>query len=160
MAKLERHLAEDLVMGTVSGMQDAQMPFGEAPDLLGLAPGAALSLATHDALVTGLPAAALRRAVERVGLLRDQPVFESVMAMSLRTYQRLRDQPEKRLDLDASGRLWRFADILARTADLLGGQAAPQPGLEQRRPIDLLATPAGAALVEDLLGRMDYGVYA
>ena len=32
--------------------------------------------------------------------------------------------------------------------------------LEQRRPVDLLATPAGIKLVEDLLVRMDYGVYA
>jgi putative toxin-antitoxin system antitoxin component (TIGR02293 family) len=89
------------------------------------------------------------------------------MAMSLRTYQRLKDQPGKRLDPAASGRLWRFNGILARASDLLGGQAAaeawlaaPQIGLEQRRPIDLLATPAGTALVETLLDRMDYGVYA
>jgi putative toxin-antitoxin system antitoxin component (TIGR02293 family) len=31
--------------------------------------------------------------------------------------------------------------------------------LDQRRPIDLLATPAGVQLVEDLLGRIQYGVY-
>ncbi|HEV3423731.1 MAG TPA: antitoxin Xre/MbcA/ParS toxin-binding domain-containing protein [Paraburkholderia sp.] len=33
-------------------------------------------------------------------------------------------------------------------------------GLEQRCPIDLLSTPAGVELVEDLLERMEYGVYA
>lgn len=146
-------------------MQEAQAPFVT----LAAGPGArsAAVLDAHDALMAGLPAAALQHAVEHVGLLRDQQVFEAIMAMSLRTYQRLKDQPGKRLDVAASGRLWRFAAILARTADLLGGQrvaedwlAAPQIGLEQRRPIDLLATPAGTALVEDLLDRMDYGVYA
>jgi len=141
----------------MSGFQEAQAG-GAAP---------ARALEAHDALMAGLPAAALQRAVEQVALLRDQQVFEAVMAMSLRTYQRLRDQPGKRLDPAASGRLWRFNGILARAAELLGGQAAaeawlaaPQIGLEQRRPIDLLATPAGTALVETLLDRMDYGVYA
>jgi putative toxin-antitoxin system antitoxin component (TIGR02293 family) len=151
----------------MQGFQEVQATFEPATDLLGPAAAPAQGLDAHDELVAGLPGAALVHAVERVGLLRDQRVFESIMAMSLRTFQRLRDQPEKRLDLSASGRLWRFVEILARTTDLLGGQpeaeawlAAPQMGLDQRRPIDLLATPAGAALVEELLDRMDYGVYA
>lgn len=151
----------------MASFQEAQAPFETGTDLLGSLAPAAGAIEAHDAMMAGLPAAALRRAVEHVGLLRDQRIFEAVMAMSLRTYQRLRDQPEKRLDLASSGRLWRFATILARAADLLGGQAeaeawlaAPQIGLDQRRPIDLLATPAGTALVEELLDRMDYGVYA
>ncbi|TIY10108.1 MAG: DUF2384 domain-containing protein, partial [Mesorhizobium sp.] len=36
----------------------------------------------------------------------------------------------------------------------------PAIGLDQRRPIDLLATPAGVELVEDYLERLEYGVYA
>jgi len=32
-------------------------------------------------------------------------------------------------------------------------------GLNQRRPIDLLATPAGVEMVETFLERLDYGVY-
>lgn len=147
--------------------EEAQAPFVAAGDLIGSAGIAPANLAAHDALVAGLPASDLLDAVERVGLLRDQKIFESVMAMSLRTFQRLRDAPERRLDLSASGRLWRFSEVMARAADVLGGQAAaeawmaaPQTGLEQRRPIDLLATPAGTALVQDLLDRMDYGVYA
>lgn len=144
----------------MSGFQEVQAPFA-------VSASPARTLEAHDALMAGLPAALLQQAVEQVALLRDQQVFEAVMAMSLRTYQRLKDQPGKRLDPAASGRLWRFNGILARAADLLGGQAAaeawlaaPQIGLEQRRPIDLLATPAGTALVETLLDRVDYGVYA
>ena len=30
---------------------------------------------------------------------------------------------------------------------------------KRRRPIDLLGTPAGVEMVEDLLGRIEYGVY-
>lgn len=36
----------------------------------------------------------------------------------------------------------------------------PAIGLDQRRPIDLLATPAGIELVEQYLTRLAYGVYA
>jgi uncharacterized protein (DUF2384 family) len=32
--------------------------------------------------------------------------------------------------------------------------------LNQRRPIDLLATTAGVELVEEFLERLEYGVYA
>ncbi|MGY4335017.1 putative toxin-antitoxin system antitoxin component (TIGR02293 family) [Bradyrhizobium sp. LB7.2] len=36
----------------------------------------------------------------------------------------------------------------------------PDIGLDQRRPIDLLATPAGIELVKQYLTRLAYGVYA
>ena len=146
------------------GFAEAQSLFIHAPARQ--APQGSGTLGAHDAVVAGLPAAALQQAVESIGLLRDQAVFEAIMAISLRTYHRLKDQPGKRLDAATGGRLWRFLDILARTAELVGGQAeaerwlaTPQMGLEQRRPIDLLATPAGTALVETLLDRMDYDVY-
>jgi putative toxin-antitoxin system antitoxin component (TIGR02293 family) len=59
-----------------------------------------------------------------------------------------------------------FAEILTRAATLFGSQAAaerwleqPAIGLDQRRPIDLIGTPAGLELVDDYLGRIEYGVY-
>ena len=35
----------------------------------------------------------------------------------------------------------------------------PAIGLDNRRPIDLLASSAGAEAVEDCLTRLEYGVY-
>jgi uncharacterized protein (DUF2384 family) len=32
-------------------------------------------------------------------------------------------------------------------------------GLDNRKPIDLLATPAGTEMIETFLTRLDYGVY-
>ena len=32
-------------------------------------------------------------------------------------------------------------------------------GLDQRRPLDPLATPAGVKIVQDFLGRLEYGGY-
>jgi len=62
---------------------------------------------------------------------------------------------------------WDAAEtILAKATAVFGSQCAamewmqrPATGLDQARPIDLLATPAGAALVESFLGRLEHGVY-
>ena len=87
--------------------------------------------------------------------------------MSLRTLQRRKDAPGKTLTQEQSGRAWKFAEILAKAMNTFGSQEEaerwmhrPAMGLDQRRPIDLLATPAGVELVESFLGRLDYGVYA
>ncbi|WP_425249083.1 hypothetical protein [Bradyrhizobium brasilense] len=59
------------------------------------------------------------------------------------------DAPDKRLSQEQSGRTWKFAEILARATDVFGSQEDAEQslersaiGLEQRRPIDLLTTPA------------------
>lgn len=87
--------------------------------------------------------------------------------MSLRTFQRRKDAPDKPLSQEQSGRTWKFAEILAKATDVFGSQEEaeqwlerPAIGLDQRRPIDLLATPAGVELVEQYLTRLAYGVYA
>jgi putative toxin-antitoxin system antitoxin component (TIGR02293 family) len=60
----------------------------------------------------------------------------------------------------------KFSEIVTRATTLLGSQTAaeqwleqPAIGLDQRRPIDLMTTPSGLELVEDYLGRIEYGVY-
>jgi putative toxin-antitoxin system antitoxin component (TIGR02293 family) len=70
---------------------------------------------------------------------------------------------------DASGktrRTLKFAEILAAATDVFGSREeakrwleTPAIGLDQRRPIDLLATPEGVEIVEQYLGRIAHGVY-
>jgi putative toxin-antitoxin system antitoxin component (TIGR02293 family) len=58
-----------------------------------------------------------------------------------------------------------LATISAKATAVLGPAEAelwlkrPAIGLDQRRPIDLSATPAGVKIVEDFLERLEYGVY-
>jgi putative toxin-antitoxin system antitoxin component (TIGR02293 family) len=124
-------------------------------------------LDVHEALHHGLPGAALVHLIENVGLLTHRGLLESAVGMSLRTVQRFKVAPKRPLSKEHSGRAWKFAEILAKAAEVLGSQQEaerwlerPALGLEQRRPIDLLATPAGVKLVEELLERLEYGVYA
>lgn len=124
-------------------------------------------LAAHDVLVGGLPGEALEHLSRRIAILSKQELFEQGLGISLRTYQRRREAGDKPLSPEQSGRLWKFAEILLQAAELLGSReeaeawlARPAVGLNQRRPIDLLASPVGVALVEEHLGRLRYGIYA
>lgn len=120
----------------------------------------------HEILAQGLPRAALIHLFENMVLLERRDFFERALGMSLRTYQRAKETPRKPLSREQSGRTWKFAEILTKAIEVFGSQEEAEAWLERpamalgrRRPIDLLATPAGVKLVEDHLGRLEYGVY-
>lgn len=125
------------------------------------------ALDAHELLLHGLPASALNHLVGRLVFIQKSDSLEKAVGMSVRTYQRRKDAPSRPLSQEQSGRTWKFAEILSKATDVFGSQAEaeqwlerPAIGLDQRRPIDLLATPAGVELVEDYLERLEYGVYA
>jgi putative toxin-antitoxin system antitoxin component (TIGR02293 family) len=120
----------------------------------------------HEAISRGLPRGALTHLIGHVAVLRDPAALEQAVGVSQRTVQRFKIAPGKPLSPEQSGRAWKFAEILAKATEVLGSQEdaedwlrRPAMALDQRRPIDLLASPAGVQLVEDLLGRIQYGVY-
>lgn len=125
------------------------------------------ALDAHELLMQGLPASAVDHLVGSLVFIGKTESLEKAVGMSLRTWQRRKEAPSRPLSQEQSGRAWKFAEILARATDVLGTQAEaeqwlerPAIGLDQRRPIDLLGTPAGVELVEDYLQRLAYGVYA
>jgi len=72
-----------------------------------------------------------------------------------------------RLSPIVSDRLYRVAKIYARASEVFEDAAAarewlraPQLGLDERAPLELLVTEAGARAVEDLLLRIEHGVLA
>lgn len=127
------------------------------------------SLDAHDLLASGLPASVLAHLVRQVALLSGtHDELERAIGISVRTYQRRKkSDADSRLSPEQSGRAWKFAEILGRATDIFGSQAEaeawmqrPAIGLNQRRPIDLLGTPAGVEALEDHLTRLEYGVYS
>src|ERR1700724_3491125 len=123
-------------------------------------------LDVHEALNQGLPRRALTHLVGKVSVLHDPVILDQAIGVSLRTSQRFKVAPGKPLSREQSGRVWKFAEILAKATEVFGSQKEAEQwlerramGLDQRRPIDLLATPAGIQLLEDFLGRIKYGVY-
>jgi putative toxin-antitoxin system antitoxin component (TIGR02293 family) len=125
-------------------------------------------LEAHDLLQEGLPVHALKHLVNYVAILRvaHHGSLEKAVGISLRTYQRRKDALDKPLSPEQSGRTWKFAEILGRAIELFGSQVEaeewlerPALALDQRKPLDLLSTPAGVKSVEDHLTRLEYGVY-
>jgi putative toxin-antitoxin system antitoxin component (TIGR02293 family) len=113
-----------------------------------------------------LPGKSLIHLLASLSILQGKASVEKALGMSLRTFQRRKDAPAKPLNHEQSGRTWKFAEILAKATGVFGSQEEaerwlerPATGLDQRRPIDLLATPAGVELVEEFLTRLEYGVY-
>jgi putative toxin-antitoxin system antitoxin component (TIGR02293 family) len=144
--------------------------FGKVTELLGgyqvLRRRPQNPLEAHEMLLQGLPAKALIYLVQNFASLHWDSAFERAVGMSQRTYQRHTSTVTK-LSPEQTARTWKLAEILAKATTILGSKEdaeqwleQPTTGLDQRRPIDLLATPAGIELVEDFLVRLEYGVYA
>ena len=123
-------------------------------------------LGAHSLLEAGIP----NRAIDHLaGCLKvmGQDSIEQAIGMSLRTLQRKEKNPLGLLSHEQAGRAWQFAELLTKATAVFGTQdeaeqwlERPAIGLNQKRPIDLLTTPAGVKIVEDYLERLAYGVYA
>lgn len=80
---------------------------------------------------------------------------------------RLRKAPKSPLGTVASDRLYRMAVLYSLAEEVLEDEEmarewlrTPQVGLNNRIPLDLMNTEAGAREVEDLLGRIEHGVHS
>jgi len=122
-------------------------------------------LAAHELILRRLPMVSLVHLIDHLRSIGKEEALETV-GMSVRTYQRRRDAPQKLLTSDLTGRIWEFAEILGKAKEVFGSQEdaeqwleRPATGLNQQRPIDLMKTIAGAQVVKQFLERVDYGVY-
>jgi putative toxin-antitoxin system antitoxin component (TIGR02293 family) len=116
-----------------------------------------------ELLRAGLPYSALESVRETLGLSREE--VSELLAVPLRTL--VRRKREHKLRADESDRLFRLARIAAHAVDVLGSKEAaadwlrqPNPALEGVTPITLLDNDAGALRVDELLGRIEYGLYS
>jgi len=78
-----------------------------------------------------------------------------------------RRKAQGRLGPEESDRVLRFARLMGKAVEVMEGEEAarrwlisPQVGLGGAVPLDYARTEVGAREVEDLLGRIEYGVYS
>lgn len=78
-----------------------------------------------------------------------------------------RRKAQGRLGPEESDRVLRFARLMGKAVEVMEGEDAarrwlnsPQVGLGGAVPLDYAETEVGAREVEDLLGRIEYGVYS
>ena len=119
-------------------------------------------LDVHNVVTVGISGRAIIHMLKNTQL-RQQDVAPA-LGMSVRTAQRL--EAGKALTDEQSGRAWKFAEVLEQACEVFGTREqaerwmnAPAPALNRRTPIELMSTVAGTELVEQLLGRLRYGVY-
>ena len=122
-------------------------------------------LDVHEAILNGIPGGALTFMVKHIKTMKPADLVQAV-GVSIRAVQRRSGAPQKPLSQDQGGRAWKFAEVLTTATDVFGSQSeaekwltTPAVALDQRRPVDLLSSPAGVEMVEQLLGRLEYGVY-
>lgn len=116
-----------------------------------------------DLITDGLPRKSAQAVQAHLHLTEQE--FAHSLGVSPKTLQRQAKASVKRLNPAQGDRLYRLARIVAFAEEVLEdpGRAhrwlqEPQRGLGTRRPLDLLQSEAGAREVEDLLGRIEYGV--
>ena len=112
----------------------------------------------------GLPVEALFLLADRMNL-RQAEISEKV-GIPLRTLTRRLAQ-HARLTAAESDRTVRLAQVFATAAETLGSEEkaaqwlkTPNRALRGGRPLDQLDTDPGVREVEDVLGRISYGVYS
>jgi putative toxin-antitoxin system antitoxin component (TIGR02293 family) len=115
-----------------------------------------------EALKNGLPTAAVDTAIEQ-GILSREETEEYVIPRRTLSHRR---QKKQQLTLEESDRLSRIARLTLRAAETFGSQNTgiewlrePNGGLGGSVPLELLRSGEAAILVEQILTRIDHGVY-
>ncbi len=138
------------------------------PSMLGGEPVLGKSTRQGSALAElvreGLPAEALFLLAKRLGLT--QAEISAKIGIPQRTLTR-RLTRNARLTASESDRTVRLAQVFATAAETLGSEEkaaawlkTPNRALRGGRPLDQLDTDPGVREVEDVLGRISYGVYS
>lgn len=105
-------------------------------------------------------------ALERVKSLFEVSMKEltSFLDISPKTISRYK-KSKKKLSINISDHLYRMVQIFLLASSVLGDDRAarewlqkPQIGLNNQIPLQLMRTELGSGEVEDLLGRIEYGV--
>jgi putative toxin-antitoxin system antitoxin component (TIGR02293 family) len=116
-----------------------------------------------DRARAGLPYATLEAIA--TGFKIPQDILVRILHLPTRTLARRKKS--RRLSADESDRLLRLARVVARAEEVLGSREragawlrGPVRALGGARPLDLLDTDLGAQQVEQVLGRIEHGVYS
>jgi putative toxin-antitoxin system antitoxin component (TIGR02293 family) len=107
------------------------------------------------------------RAVKNLQKALDLPAEKLAMVLGMSRATLHRRKLQGRIDPRESERVARYQRLLARASDVFGdaGDARqwlsmPQRGLGGAVPIEFAASEIGAREVENLLGRLEFGVYS
>jgi len=109
----------------------------------------------------------LKESIEKLSEISSISVKELVAVLPVSERQFNRYGSTTRLKKDLSEHVLIIADVLLKGADVFGSHKkfktwafTPNTALGSEKPFSLLDTSFGAAIVSDLLGRIEHGVYS
>jgi putative toxin-antitoxin system antitoxin component (TIGR02293 family) len=125
------------------------------------------STAGDEALIPvlrhGLPFSALEKTMEAFRLTREE--ITQILAIPQRTL--IRRKQQKRLTADESDRLFRLTRVMAHAEQVFEDRAKaaewfhrPNRALKGEVPLYLMDTDIGTTQVDDVLGRIEHGVFS
>ena len=117
-----------------------------------------------DRILRGLPVGEFDALRELLGLSVEAMAAKIGVSVATLSRRRAKRQP---LDRDHSDRLMRYARLYWQAVDYFEGDTAtarawlarPARGFAGRSPLEFAETEIGAREVEDLIGRLEHGVY-
>jgi putative toxin-antitoxin system antitoxin component (TIGR02293 family) len=150
MAKGDAVSATSEIVEALGGREDRSHPITSAEELKAW-------------IRKGLPFRSLERVMERFGLNREE--ISLALDLPLRTLARRKQ--ERRLHPSESDRLCRLVRIAAQASAVLGSEEkagrwlhTANRALGGKPPLELLDTDLGSRQVEEVLGRIEHGVYS
>ncbi len=127
--------------------------------------GVAYTASSEADKVRMVRAGVLKDSIDRLSEITSIPVKNLVEILPVSERQFNRYGSNTRLKKDLSEHILIVADVLLKALDIFDNPAqlrewffTPQVALGSEKPIALLDTSFGAALVTDLLGRLEHGV--
>ena len=114
-------------------------------------------------LIQGFPYAPFESVLKRLGL----PRVRVGKALGLPERTLARRKQEKKFPSLESERIFRFLQVAAHAIQTIGDDekaarwlTKPNRALDANIPLDLLETPIGAAQVDEILTRIEHGLYS
>jgi putative toxin-antitoxin system antitoxin component (TIGR02293 family) len=111
----------------------------------------------------GVPLSALNQFLAESGL-RTADIYEVVLPARTLKHRKARNES---LSIDESDRFARLVRIFNHTVRVFGDKTkathwlnAPKRRFGDRTPIQMLRTEVGGRMVEEMLGQIDYGMFA
>jgi len=116
-----------------------------------------------DAVTEGLPSSLLRELAQRLGVTLEE--MATLLRLTPRTLQRRLD--DDRLDLGESERLWELSRLFFRAIEVLESEQgavrwfhSPIRALGYSTPLNFARTSIGIRELENILGRIEHGVFS
>ena len=167
--------SEDDVVGVMTPLAEKyelrDLPISKQPEPIDWVRGLAINFKSAEltpvklihAVQAGLPVRALE--VLQASLAVPMDKLGSILGISKATLHRRRSG--QRLSSSESDRVVRFARLMGKAVEVMESEDnarkwlnSAQRGLDNAVPLEFAETEVGAREVEDLLGRIEYGVYS